>query len=153
MSVESQLQEVGMMERDFFAVQQRLATSLRRDAALHQLGRHAQLGQGYTELRAALPAPRTERTQRLRIALDFWEAWQLARDSDWRGFDHVPAGLWPELGLVVAGDLEADRDITDPRVRLAYDLSMTFQLPAGLAASLVRAGDFDETLPSYAEAG
>lgn len=142
-----------MTEKDFFSAQQRLAASLRRDAALHRLGRHAQLGQGYTELRAALPALRTERTQRLRMALDFWEAWQLARDSDWRGFDHVPIGLWPMLGLVVASDLEADRDITDPRVRLAYDLSMTFQLPAGLAASLAGATDFDETLPICAEAG
>ena len=48
----------------------------------------------------------------------------------------MPQDLWPSLALVVAADLDADRDITDQRVRLAYDLSMTFQLPANLRTTL-----------------
>ena len=51
-----------------------------------------------------------------------------------------PAHTWTAESLTglarLVRDLDADRDITDQRVRLAYDLSMTFQLPANLRTTL-----------------
>ena len=125
-----------MHDGDYGALRARLAASLKRDAALHRLGQPERIGLGYAALRAALLVGRDQRRQKLGIALDFWDAWITARDTRWVQYDHMPQDLWPSLALVVAADLDADRDITDQRVRLAYDLSMTFQLPAGLRAKL-----------------
>ncbi len=121
-----------MHDGDYGALRTRLAASLKRDAALHRLGQPDRIGLGYAALRAALLVGRDQRRQKLGVALDFWDAWITARDTRWVQYDHVPADLWPTLALVVAADLHADRDVTDQRVRLAYDLSMTFQLPPGL---------------------
>ena len=120
-----------MHDGDYGALRTRLAASLKRDAALHRLGQPERIGLGYAALRAALLVGRDQRRQKLSVALDFWDAWITARDTQWVQYDHMPSALWPSLALVVAADLDADRDITDPRVRLAYDLSMNFQLPPG----------------------
>jgi hypothetical protein len=124
-----------MHDGDYGALRTRLAASLKRDAALHRLGQPERIGLGYAALRAALLVGRDQRRQKLGVALDFWDAWITARDTRWAQYDHVPMRLWPTLALVVAGDLDADRDITDQRVRLAYDLSMTFQLPPSVLQS------------------
>lgn len=131
-------------------VRLRLAASLRRDAALHRLRRHAQMGGGYAELRASLPPARDPATLRLAVALDFWDAWLFARDGGWVVVDHMPPALWPSLALLVAADLAANRDITDPRVQMAYDLSMTFRAPGYIASSLAERLVADETRPVYA---
>jgi hypothetical protein len=120
-----------MHDGDYGVLRRRLSASLKRDAALHRLGQAERIGLGYAALRAALLVGRDQRRQKLGVALDFWNAWITARDTRWAQYDHVPAHLWPTLGLVVAADLEADRDVTDQQVRLAYDLSMTCQLPPG----------------------
>lgn len=118
-----------MIDGDYVALRNRLSASLKRDAALHRLGQAERIGLGYAALRAALLTRGNQRRQKLGVALDFWDAWITARDTQWVQYDHIPPTLWPTLGLIVAADLDADRDITDQRVRMAYDLSMTFALP------------------------
>jgi len=120
-----------MGESGYQTIRRRLSAVLRRDAGLHKLGRYEGIGAGYMELQSTLRYGGDQRYQKLIVALNFWDAWILARNTDWLEHDQFPESLWPLLALVVAADLDADRDITDPRVRRAFDLTATLELPKG----------------------
>jgi len=120
-----------MGELEYLAIRKRLSAVLRRDAGLHWLKRYERIGDGYMDLQSALRFGGDQRYQKLIVALNFWDAWILARNTDWFEHDQIPESLWPVLGLIVAADLDADHDITDPRVRRAFDLAATFELPKG----------------------
>jgi len=118
-----------MGESEYQTIKKRLSAVLKRDAGLHQLKRHEGIGAGYMDLQSTLRHGGDQRYQKLIVALNFWDAWILARNTDWLEHEQIPEFLWPALALVVAADLDADRDITDPRVRRAFDLTATLELP------------------------
>lgn len=118
-----------MGESEYLTIRKRLAAVLKRDAGLHQLKRYEDIGAGYMDVQSTLRFGGDQRYQKLIVALNFWDAWILARNTDWLEHDQIPEFLWPALALIVAADLDADRDITDPRVRRSFDLAATFELP------------------------
>lgn len=118
-----------MGESEYLTIRKRLAAVLKRDAGLHQLKRYEGIGAGYMDVQSTLRFGGDQRYQKLIVALNFWDAWILARNTDWLEHDQIPEFLWPALALIVAADLDADRDITDPRVRRSFDLAATFELP------------------------
>lgn len=118
-----------MGESEYLAIRKRLSAVLKRDAGLHKLKRYERIGAGYMDVQSTLRFGGDQRYQKLIVALNFWDAWILARNTDWLEHDQIPEFLWPVLALVVAADLDADRDILDPRVRRAFDLTATFELP------------------------
>ena len=63
----------------------------------------------------------------------------LARNTDWLEHDHVSEHLWPTLALIAATDLDAERDIVDPRIVGTFDLSTTLEIPKRFG--LVRESD------------
>lgn len=107
----------------------RLIAALKRDAALHGAKRYEQIGAGFLELQSVLRQGGDHRYRKLIVAMNFWDAWILARNTDWLEHDHVPEATWGPLAVGVAADLEADRDITDPRVQATFDLTATLELP------------------------
>lgn len=107
----------------------RLSALLKRDAGLHRLRRYEPIGSGFLELQSALKHGGDHRYRKLITALRFWDAWILARNTDRLEHDHIPEDLWGRLALTVAADLDADRDISDPRVQSAFDLTSTLELP------------------------
>jgi len=118
-----------MGEPEYLKIRNRLSAVLKRDAGLHRLKRYAGLGAGYMDVESTLRFGGDQRYQKLIVALNFWDAWILSRNTDWLEHDQIPEFLWPALALIVAADLDADRDITDPRVQHAFDLTATFKLP------------------------
>ena len=118
-----------MTDPQYDGLRERLANALQRDATLHKAGQYDKLGEGFLELHAALRQGGDHRYQKLIVAIQFWDAWILARNTDWLEYDHIPEAVWGELGEKVAADLHADRNIVDPRVRAAFDLTSTLELP------------------------
>lgn len=118
-----------MKSREYEDLRGRLVTLIKRDADLHQRHRYEQIGSGFIEMQSALKHGGDHHYRKLIVALKFWDAWILARNTDWLEYDHIPEALWGELAVGVAADLEADRDITDPRVLSAFDLTTTLELP------------------------
>ena len=123
-----------MRESVYDDIRNRLSAMLKRDAGLHKLRRYEQIGAGFMEMHSALTQGGDHRYQKLIVALKFWDAWILARNTDWLEHDHIPEALWGTLALRVAADLDADSEISDPRVRSAFDLTSTFELPKRFGA-------------------
>lgn len=116
--------------KDAYAdIRRRLAAAIKRDASLHKLRRYEHLGKDFLEFRSALRQGGDERYRKLVVAIQFWDAWILARNTDWLEYDHIPEQSWGLLADIVAADLLADRDIEDARIRAAFDLSSTLELP------------------------
>jgi hypothetical protein len=67
--------------------------------------------------------------QKRHCALDFWNGWIFAHGTDWVEHQQFPRDAWPALARSVAADLLADREISEPRVRLEFDLTATLRLP------------------------
>ncbi len=130
-----------MGESEYLAIREQLSAVLKRDAGLHKLKRYERIGAGYMEVQSTLRFGGDQRYQKLIVALNFRDAWILARNTDWLEHDQIPEFLRPALALVVAADLDADRDITDPRVRRAFDLTASLERPRSFglhrAASVV----------------
>ena len=117
------------MDAQYDGVRRRLAAAIKRDASLHKLRRYEQIGRDFLDFRSALRQGGDHRYQKLVVAMQFWDAWILARNTDWLEYEHIPEQTWGELADSVAADLLADRDIADPRVRAAFDLTATLELP------------------------
>lgn len=99
-----------------------LIVALRRDAALHEVGRYEELGSELPEVLSQLSRGEDDRYRKLRVAFRFWDAWLMARDSDWLEHCHIELYKWPQLASRVADDLEADRNITVPEVLQLSDI-------------------------------
>jgi hypothetical protein len=107
----------------------RLTEALKRDSVLHESRRYEELGRDFLKFESRLRQGGDHRFEKLIVALRFWDAWILARNTDWLEHDHIPERLWGTLAKAVAADLDADRDVSDPRVRASFDLSTTLELP------------------------
>lgn len=99
-----------------------LIAALRRDAVLHEVGRYEELGADLPEVLSQLSRGEDHRYRKLRVAFRFWDAWLMARDSDWLEHCHIELYKWPQLASRVADDLEADRNITVPEVLQLSDI-------------------------------
>lgn len=110
-------------------IRRRLAAAIKRDASLHKLRRYEQIGKDFLDFRSTLRQGGDQRYRKLVVAMQFWDAWILARNTDWLEYDHIPEKSWGELADLVAADLLADREIEDPRIRAAFDLTSTLELP------------------------
>ena len=117
------------MNDAYHDVRRRLAAAIKRDASLHKLRRYEQIGRDFLDFRSALRQGGDERYRKLVVAMQFWDAWILARNTDWLEYAHIPETMWGMLADVVAADLLADRNIEDPRIRAAFDLASTLELP------------------------
>lgn len=117
------------MPDGYAEIRRRLAAALRRDAALHRLRRYAQIGSDFLQFRSALRQGGDHRYRKLVVAMRFWDAWILARNTDWLEYAHIPEPAWADLAAAVAADLASDRDIEDPRIRATFDLATTLELP------------------------
>lgn len=119
----------AMSDDDYDALRARFAGLLRRDVSLHRLGKFDKLGADFMAMQSQLRQGGDERYRKLLVALRFWDAWILARNTDWMEYGHVKVDAWPGLAERLVADLEADRDITDPDLSTAFDLSSTLELP------------------------
>lgn len=99
-----------------------LIDALRRDAVLHEAGRYEDLGSDLPGVLSQLSLGEDDRYRKLRAAFRFWDAWLMARDSDWLEHCHIELYKWPQLACRVADDLEADRNITAPEVLHLSDI-------------------------------
>ena len=117
------------MNDTYVDMRRRLAAAIKRDASLHKLRRYEHIGKDFLEFRSALRQGGDHRYRKLVVAMQFWDAWILARNTDWLEYDHIPEKAWGELADLVAADLLAARDIEDPRIRAAFDLTSTLELP------------------------
>ncbi len=117
------------MDAEYDPIRKRLAAAIKRDAALHKLRRYDKIGEGFLDFRSQLRQGGDQRYQKLVVAMQFWDAWILARNTDWLEVEHIPEATWAALADTVVGDLLANREITDTRVRAAFDLTSTLELP------------------------
>lgn len=99
-----------------------LIDALRRDAVLHDVGRYEDLGGDLPDVLSQLSHGEDERYWKLRVAFRFWDAWLMARDSDWLEHCHIELYKWPQLASRVADDLEANCNITAPEVLQLSDI-------------------------------
>jgi hypothetical protein len=98
-----------------------LVAELRRDAAAHRAGASDEVGRHFDAVERHFPHGTAPELGRLHIALTFWDGWVDARNHGWpRG--PVSEADWPRLADLVADDLAADRDISDPTVLARFDL-------------------------------
>jgi|LNFM01.1.fsa_nt_gb hypothetical protein len=117
------------MDAQYDTLRRRLAAALKRDASLHKLHRYDKLGDGFLDFRSQLRQGGDQRYQKLVVAMQFWDAWIMARNTDWLEYAHIPEATWGDLADTVVADLLADRDVTDARVLAAFDLTSTLELP------------------------
>ena len=118
-----------MNDTAYDTLRRRLAAMLKRDALLQTLGQYEKIGANYLETQSRLKTGGDQRYHKLIVAMNFWDAWIMARNMDWMEHEHLLEADWPRLAVAVAADLAADRDITDPRVKAAFDLTSTLELP------------------------
>ena len=108
---------------------QGLATAFRRDAELHAKQDYWQIGQGFLHYRSMLRQGGDHRYRKLVVALRLWDAWILARNTDWLEYPEIPEARWAELAASVAADLAAGREIQSFQVNSFFDLDHTLELP------------------------
>lgn len=118
-----------MEDKQYDSLRIKLAAAIKRDASLQKLGRYDRIGEGFLDFRSALRQGGDHRYQKLVVTMQFWDAWILARNTDWLEYDHISEKAWGLLADTVAEDLLADREIIDPRVRASFDLTSTLELP------------------------
>ncbi len=117
------------MKTSYDNLRERLATALERDARLHEAGQYERIGQGFLDFQSVLRLGGDERYRKLVVALNFWDAWILARNTDWLEHDSIDERSWARLAAMVAADLRADRNVSEPHVRARFDLASTLELP------------------------
>ena len=98
-----------------------LVAELLKDAAAHEAGQFARVGQRFDRVQQDLPKGTSPVLVKLRVALAFWDGWIDARDQGWLGGGDIPKGEWPMLARRIASDLTADRDISDARVSARFN--------------------------------
>lgn len=98
-----------------------LVTQLRKDAAAHDAEQYDAVGRRFDAVEHRFPTGTAPELGRLHIALTFWDGWVHARNHSW---PPGPIGIaeWPQLARSVASDLEADRDLTAPKVLEHFDI-------------------------------
>jgi hypothetical protein len=99
-----------------------LVARLLEDATAHEAGRVDAVGRRFDAIERDLPRGNAPELTKLRIALTFWDGWIEARNGGWPSSTDIARPEWPELARVIAGDLAADRDITDARVLARFDV-------------------------------
>lgn len=126
-----------------------LVTQLRHDADAHDAGSYDEIGRRFDAVERHLPHGTAPELGRLHIALTFWDGWVDARNHGWpRG----PIGVadWPRLARLVADDLAADREISDPTVNARFDLVQHPKLNERVQtlAARLRARDDEDARPA-----
>jgi hypothetical protein len=86
------------------------------DAAAHEAGHFAELGQRFAPIDRELRRNGALGLTRLRTALAFWDCWIDARDRGWQADANIQKGEWPMLARRIASDLSQDQEIADARV-------------------------------------
>jgi hypothetical protein len=99
-----------------------LVMHLREDAAAHEAGRVDAVGRRFDAVERGLPRGNAPELTKLRVALTFWDGWIEARNGGWPSSIDIARAEWPQLARLIASDLAADRDITDPRLLARFDV-------------------------------
>ena len=99
----------------------RLAEHLER----HATGSRDRLHDQYDEFDASLVRHSDARWDKIFIALDFWGGWIDASNHGWAFYEPIAESDWPRLACELAGDLRADRDISNPVVLHRFDFRST----------------------------
>lgn len=99
-----------------------LVVHLREDAAAHEAGRVDAVGRRFDAVERILPRGNAPELTKLRVALTFWDGWIEARNGGWPSSIDIAQAEWPMLARLIASDLAADRDISDPRVLARFDV-------------------------------
>ena len=109
------------MEMTYAETRDALVTQLLQDAAAHEAGQYDAVGRRFDALEYRFPTGTAPELGRLHIALTFWDGWVHARNH---GFPPGPIteADWPGLAREVAADLAAERDITNEKVLLHFDI-------------------------------
>jgi hypothetical protein len=102
--------------RRYREIRDQLVEQLLNDALAHEVGRFEDIGSGFDDIEAALADNQTAEFHRLRVVKEFWDGWIDARNHDWRFYEPLARDDWPVLAREVAADLQADRDIENPKV-------------------------------------
>lgn len=99
---------------------QQIIEVLLRCAAEHDSGRLVGLDPAinnrFDDFDSALPRSAGPEFDKLIIAFEFWAGWLDSSIHDWKFYDGIKSDDWPRLARLVAADLEADREISDPLV-------------------------------------
>ncbi len=98
-----------------------LVTQLRQDAVAHDAEQYDAVGRRFDAIEHKFPTGTAPELGKLHIALTFWDGWVHARNHGW---PPGPIGVteWPQLARAVADDLEANRDLTQPKVLEHFDI-------------------------------
>jgi len=102
---------------------EKLVENLRRDATMHEAGRHDEIGRRFDSLEHAFPSTDAPAAAALRVAMIFWDGWIDARNHGWQLGGTIPLADWPVLARAVAEDLAAERSIADERVCARFDVA------------------------------
>lgn len=97
-----------------------LLKHLVHDASAHDAERFDEIGRRFDSLENLFPRGRDPGLMKLHVAMTFWDGWIDARNNGWPKHS-IGKDEWPVLARGVAADLEADREITDARVRRQFD--------------------------------
>jgi uncharacterized membrane protein YeaQ/YmgE (transglycosylase-associated protein family) len=106
----------------YAAARGQLVEQLLRDAMAHDAERYDEVGRRFDSIERLLPRGRAPELGRLQVAVAFWDGWMDARDRGWQPDRGIAKGEWPLLARTVAADLEGDRDVTDSRVVMRFDV-------------------------------
>jgi hypothetical protein len=97
-----------------------LMSNLRLDADAHDSSQYDAVGRRFDWLEHRLPRGTAPELTKLHIALTFWDGWVHSRNHGWPP-GPIEIGDWPRLARSVAGDLEADHEISDATVLENFD--------------------------------
>ena len=122
------------------ATRDALVTHLRADAAAHDAERFDAIGRRFDDVERRFPRDAAPERGRLHVALTFWDGWIDARNNGWPG-GPIARSAWPGMARDVAADLEADREIADPRVLACFDVAANARLNDRVQALAVRLRD------------
>jgi hypothetical protein len=98
-----------------------LVEHLRADAIVHEAGLYDRVGRRFDSVERQFPIGTAPELGKLHIALTFWDGWIDARNNGWP-LGPIAMADWPGLARLVASDLEADREISDPMVLARFDI-------------------------------
>lgn len=106
----------------YSTVRDALVLHLREDAAAHEAGRVDAVGRRFDAVERLLLRGNAPELRKLHVALTFWDGWIDARNAGWPSSIDIALAEWPTLARAIAADLEADREISDPRVLARFDV-------------------------------
>lgn len=92
------------------------ADVLRKDASLHEEGRHKELGGDFASIEERLAKLQNPSTLLL-MAYSFWDAWLDERNHKFPGrYSDISADSWPSLARSLSNTLEGNADQIDPLI-------------------------------------